>query len=213
MRLSVLLLSFVAMAAAQTQSPSSLKLRGDRFAPLTYDQMTPEQKDLTDKALSGKLEGGTSGAFNVLLRSPQTAALLKEFATGLHEHSAVPAKLNEMAILITVRYWTAQFPWGTHSRLARRAGLSGGIIDAIAAGKQPPLPQPDEAAVYAFCTELLKTRTVSDPTFQAAKKALGERGMVEMIGTVAYYQMVSMILNVDRYPLPDGAKPLLQPIE
>jgi hypothetical protein len=30
---------------------------------------------------------------------------------------------------------------------------------------------------------------------------------------VGYYQFVSMILNLDRYPLPDGAKPELQTIK
>ena len=30
--------------------------------------------------------------------------------------------------------------------------------------------------------------------------------MVDLIGTIGYYNLVSMILNVDRYPLPDGAK-------
>jgi hypothetical protein len=29
---------------------------------------------------------------------------------------------------------------------------------------------------------------------------------------VGYYQFVSMILNLDQYPLPDGAKPELQPL-
>ena len=42
--------------------------------------------------------------------------------------------------------------------------------------------QPDEEAVYNFCTELLDTKQVSDATFQAAVKAFGEKGVVDLIG-------------------------------
>jgi 4-carboxymuconolactone decarboxylase len=66
--------------------------------------------------------------------------------------------------------------------------------------------QTDEEAVYNFCDELLNTRQVSDATFSAAKDKLGERGIVDLIGVIGYYHLVSMLLNVDRYPLPDGAK-------
>jgi len=41
---------------------------------------------------------------------------------------------------------------------------------------------------------------------------LGERGVVDLIALMGYYHMVSMLLNVDRYPLPDGAKPELKPL-
>jgi hypothetical protein len=32
------------------------------------------------------------------------------------------------------------------------------------------------------------------------------------MGVMSWYQMVSMMLNVDRYPLPAGAQPELEPI-
>jgi hypothetical protein len=32
------------------------------------------------------------------------------------------------------------------------------------------------------------------------------------MGVLGYYQMVSMLLNIDRYPLPAGAKPELKPL-
>jgi 4-carboxymuconolactone decarboxylase len=68
----------------------------------------------------------------------------------------------------------------------------------------------DEETVYNFCSELLNTRHVSDTTFAAAVKAFGERGVVDLIGVTGYYHLISAILNVDRYPLPAGAKPELR---
>ena len=75
---------------------------------------------------------------------------------------------------------------------------------------RPASMQPDEEAVYNFCTELLNTKQVTDRTFQTAVKAFGERGVVDLIGAMGYYQLVSALLNVDRYPLPEGAKPELK---
>jgi len=36
--------------------------------------------------------------------------------------------------------------------------------------------------------------------------------VVDLIGVSGYYQLVSMLLNVDRYPLPGGVKPELKPL-
>lgn len=72
--------------------------------------------------------------------------------------------------------------------------------------------QPDEEAVYNFATELLQTRQVSDRTFEAAKRVLGERGVVDLISVMGWYGTVSMYLNVDRYPLPQGSQPELKPL-
>jgi 4-carboxymuconolactone decarboxylase len=65
--------------------------------------------------------------------------------------------------------------------------------------------QPDEAIVYDFSTELRERHRVSDTTYAAAKKLLGEKGVVDLTAVMGYYDLVSMILNVDRYPLPAGA--------
>ena len=65
----------------------------------------------------------------------------------------------------------------------------------------------EEAAVYDFCHELLNTHQVSDATFKAVKDLFGEQGVVDLIAVNGYYVMVSMVLNVNRTPLPAGATP------
>jgi 4-carboxymuconolactone decarboxylase len=174
--------------------------------------MTPEQKKMADLVMSGKIQGGTGGPFNVLLRSPALGEALVRYGEYVRFRSALPAKLNELAALVTTRYWTAQFPWYAHHRAAVQAGLNEAIISAIAEGRRPASMPPDEQAVYNFCTELLNTSEVSDATYRAAKDKLGEAGVVELLGIVGYYGTVSMLLNTDRYPLPDGVAPELPPL-
>ncbi len=202
----------VGLALAQgPKAPPDLKLRGDRFQPLTYVRMTPEQKILVDHVLSGE-RASMDGPFNIMLRSPEMGDLAQQLGAYVRFHSSLPRKLNEFAILITARSWNAQYEWYVHHQNALQAGLNPALIDAVAAGKRPAAMQPDEEAVYNFCAELLNTRQVSDATFAAAKAKFGERGVVDMIGVIGYYNLVSALLNVDRYPLPEGAQSELKPL-
>ena len=52
-------------------------------------------------------------------------------------------------------------------------------------------------------------KAVSDVTFKAAVEKFGEQGVVDLIAVNGYYVLVSMILNVDRTPIPGGGKPPL----
>jgi len=206
-----------AMGVAMAQNPgpvpdpNTVKLVGDRFKPLTYSEMTPEQKKMFESLISGERRGA-GGPFNVLLRSPEMGDLAQKFGASMRFHSTIPPRLNELAIIITARHWTSHFEWYAHRRAAQQNGVSPATIEAIAAGRRPTTMQPDEEVVYNFCTELLTNKQVSDQTFQATKEKFGERGVVDLIGVTGYYQIVSMLLNVDRYPLPDGVKAELQPL-
>jgi 4-carboxymuconolactone decarboxylase len=204
-------LAFLSLANAQAPSTRDLKLKGDRFKPLTFDQLTPEQKTLVDHLLSGE-RGGLNGPFNVLLRSPEMGDQAQKLGAQLRFHSSLPDELRELAIIMTARSWNAQYEWYAHKRLALQVGLSPALIDAIAAGKRPASMEPDVEAAYDFASELLKTRQVSDRTFHAAVAKLGERGVVDLTALMGYYHMVSMLLNIDRYPLPDGVQPELKPL-
>jgi 4-carboxymuconolactone decarboxylase len=198
-------------SSAPPPNPNDVRLVGNRFAPLTYKEMTPAQKTMFEHLLAGERRGA-GGPFNVLLRSPEMGNLAQQFGASMRFHSSIPTKLNELAIIITARHWTSHYEWYAHRRAAQTAGLSPAIIDAVAAGKRPMAMQADEEAVYNFCTELLNTKQVSDKTFQAAKEKFGERGVVDLIGVTGYYGLVSMLLNTDRHPLPEGVQPELKPL-
>ena len=219
-RLMIFCAAFVALAgvasgqAPATQprpDPKNIELRGDRFKPLKYDDMTPAQKTMVEHLFAGP-RAGANGPFNVLLRSPEMGDIAQQFGASMRFKSSIPPRLNEMAIIITARHWTSQYEWYAHHRAALAAGLSPAVADAIAAGKRPTGMQKDEEAVYTFCTELLQTKQVGDATFKMTRDAFGEKGVVDLIGVMSWYQMVSMLLNTDRYPLPDGAQPELKPL-
>ncbi len=181
-----------------------------RFTPLTAETMTPEQKRVADAIQSGPRGAGLRGPFNALLRSPELCDLVQRVGAYVRYGSSIPARLNELAIIMAGRKWTAQYEFYAHRRLALEAGLNPAIADAVAAGTRPANMAEDEATVYDFASELLASGQVSDATFQRVKDRFGERGVIDLIGAVGYYSLVSMVLNVDRVPLPAGVAPLLK---
>jgi len=212
-RTALCTLLFTCAVTAQAPSiPKDLGLRGDRFRALKSEELTPEQRKMMEHLLGGDRGGTTTGPFNALLRSPEMGDLAQQFGAQMRYHSSIPRKLNEFAILITARHWTSQYEWYAHQRDGLKYGLEAAVIDSLASGKRPSGMDADEEIVYNFCHELLSKTQVTDAIFKATKDRFGERGVVDLIGTMGYYNMVSMLLNVDRYPLPDGVKPALKPL-
>ena len=180
----------------------------ERFAKLTEEGMTQEQKRVAQGIASGPRGSWQRGPFKALLRSPEIADRVQKVGEFVRFHSSIEPRLNELAIILCARKWTAQYEWYAHRRLALDAGVKPEIADAIAEGKRPASLAADEAAVYDFAHQLLHTGQVSDAAFAAVKERFGEQGVIDLIGAVGYYTIVSFVLNVDRVPLPPEATPL-----
>jgi 4-carboxymuconolactone decarboxylase len=182
-------------------------MTGPRFKPLPPEQMTPEQTRVA-QALTQGPRGGVRGPFPALLRLPDLAERVRALGDYVRFEGTLPQPLRELAILVVARFWSAQYEWYAHSRHAVKAGLDASVPDAIAQGKRPQKLSADEALVYDFCTELMHARDVSDATFAAAVQRFGETTVLELVALAGYYGFVSLILNVNRSPIPDDATPL-----
>ena len=193
----------IGAAVVATAAPE-FNTRGNRFKPLAYSELTPEQRTFADKEIAGGRKPET-GPFNIYLRSPEMAELSRPLGDYLRFKAPMPRKFKEIAIMLTARYWGGQYVWYSHRQQALDAGLSPTFITAMAAGERPANMSPDEATMYDFCTQLLSTRQVSDTNFKAAKALIGERGIVEIVGLMGQYTGLTMLFVVDRYPVPPGA--------
>lgn len=177
-----------------TQSP--------RFRKLTESEMDEAQLKVYRELASGP-RGGVRGPFNALFRSPVLADRAQKLGEYVRYDSSLGARLNEFAILITARHWNAKYEWHAHYSHAMKGGLDPAVAADLAQGRRPAGMRDDEAIVYDFCKELHETKAVSDATYQATLDKFGERGVIDLIGVSGYYTLVSMILNVDRQPVPE----------
>lgn len=189
---------------------STAAAKPPRFKPLAESDMSEAQLKAARELASGP-RGRMSpvGPNALLLRSPDLMSRTQKVGEYLRYQSALPTRLNEFAILVTARHWTAQVEWLAHHPLALKAGLDAAVADELALGKRPSAMKDDESMVYHFCTELHETKGLSDTTFNAAKAMFGERGVIDLIGICGYYAMLAMVLNVGQQPLPGGVPPPL----
>jgi 4-carboxymuconolactone decarboxylase len=183
-----------------------------RFPELTQETMSEEQRTVADAIQSGPRGSGLRGPFNALLRSPQLCDVVQRVGAYVRFGSSIPAALNELAICMAGRKWGAQYEFYAHRRLGIEAGLSVSILDAIALGRRPGEMSSDETLVYEFVTELLSTGAVSDGRYHPVVDRFGERGVMDLVGAVGYYSLVSLVLNVAQVPLPEGEAPPLKPL-
>ena len=91
--------------------------------------------------------------------------------------------------------------------MALKAGLDPETIAAIAARRRPVLRNARERAVYDVATVLLATGAVPQPAYDQGMAALGDQGLVELVGILGYYCLVSLTLNAFELGLPDSFAP------
>jgi 4-carboxymuconolactone decarboxylase len=120
----------------------------------------------------------------------------------LRYRSAIGLRLSELAILVTARFWDQQVEWSIHAPIAEREGIAPEIVEAIAHHGQPHFEREDERLVYEVSRQLLKDKRVDDKSWSAARTQLGEQGMVDLMGIVGYYTMLSVVMNGAQTPPP-----------
>jgi 4-carboxymuconolactone decarboxylase len=177
----------------------------ERFSELPLDQLTPEQQQMAvhlktpprNSALNG-------GPFNAYARSPRLGLLLLQVSDYVRFNSSLPPRLSEFAIMIGARHWSVPYEWRAHYPLAIKGGLDRQILVDLGAGNRPQNMKDDETALYDFCTELYRDKNISDAAFKAALDKFGERGVMDLIGIIGYYDIASMALIAQKAP----AKPV-----
>lgn len=204
------------------QRPRAAARRTERFPVLAPAALTAPQKRMMRSLMAGPRGEGKGGAaamdrflkggpFNAWLRSPDLGERLQKVGEYIRFGSSLPRHLNEFAILIVARFWTAQYEWHAHLPMALDAGLDARLAAALAENRRPPRMKKEEAAVYDFCTQLHRRHDVTDAAYRRVVALFGEQGAMDLIGVSGYYTAVSMTLNVARVPLPEGRRNPLKP--
>lgn len=182
----------------------------ERLPPVPAEQWTVEQRRAMEAFTTARgLAAPAGGPFPVLLRSPEVMERTRAMGDYLRYKSALPPRLSEFVILLTAREWSQEYEWNVHHDVALKAGVPQSTIAALAAGRRPDAMSAEEAALYDFCSELLRDRRVTDAAYGRVLQLFGERGVVDTTSLVGYYSSLAMMLNVARTaPGASAATPL-----
>lgn len=176
----------------------------DRLPLPAEHELSTAQRAAVER-ISGGPRGGFFGPFVPLLRSPELMTRLQLVGEYVRFESLLDDDLVELVILMVSRHWDQQFEWGHHHAIALEKGLSPKIVECVANRRRPTAGRAEVGLVWDLVDELQRTRQVSDGVYAAAVGALGEVGVVEVIGTTGYYTTLAMVMNTARTPAPQGA--------
>jgi len=180
-----------------------------RVKILTPEEMSEEQRRVYNDTVAGK-RGRVPAPLVAWLESPVLADRAQKLGEFVRYETCLPPRLSELAILTVARHWTAQFEWTAHKAEALKAGLDAEIIDDIANRRAPRFKNADEAVIYDFSSTLLRTHEVPEELYRKAVEKFGQRAVVELVGILGYYTLISMTLNTFEIQ-PEGSAPELKP--
>lgn len=181
-----------------------------RIPPLDLDSLSTEQRAVYDAIANGPRKG-VRGPLAVWLQRPLLADRAQALGRYCRYDSSLAPRLSELAILMMGRHWLAEYEWAAHKPFALEAGLAIDIIDAIRDGKTPAFVNRDEALVYQFMRQLHQELAIGDELYASLQQAIGQDGLVDLVGIAGYYTLISMTIKVFEVPPPAGVAPELPP--
>jgi alkylhydroperoxidase family enzyme len=179
-----------ASAPPRTVSRSGIPYKPDS------DQAGP--KELVDAIRSRRPGGKLLNLDRILLHSPPFAKGWNGMFAAIRGQLAVPAKLRELTIMAIGALNHADYEWAQHEGEFVKAGGTKEQLAALrnvpAALKNDKLFDESERATLALTDEMTRSIKVSDATMKHIRKLLPDDQVVELVGTIAGYNMASRFL-------------------
>jgi 4-carboxymuconolactone decarboxylase len=160
--------------------------------PLVTPGTRPELSAIEDRIMAER--GRVSLLYQVLLNSAPIASGWERLLTAVRNQTAVPADLRELVILRVAVLNGAPFEFDAHVPHAENAGVA---ADKIAGLRMPELPaifKPIERLVLELADFMTRDIVVPDTLMEELREHFDARGIVEIVATVAAYNMVSRLL-------------------
>jgi 4-carboxymuconolactone decarboxylase len=166
--------------------------------------LTPSAQGLYHKLTAQR--GRIDGMYRSLLHNPELTRYVSDLGAFLRFGSgSLPAALRELLILWVARQLGAAYEWVKHAPVARQAGLSAAVIEAVRNRTQPPDLDELQQAALAAAECVLQRRSIPPPVQEKLAAALGLPGVVELVILCGFYEMIAGVIFAFDVPLPEGA--------
>ncbi|MDY6903099.1 MAG: carboxymuconolactone decarboxylase family protein [Thermodesulfobacteriota bacterium] len=171
-----------------------MRLSTPRIPPVTPDELDDETRALLSFS-ADKHDGRADNIFATLARHPEFLKNFLVFGSHVLLGSTLPPREREILILRIGWLCRAEYEWGQHVEVARKAGLTDDEIHRITEGPDAEAWTPFEATLLRAVDELYEDAFITDDTWNTLANEYDTRQMIDLIFTVGQYNMVSMALN------------------
>ncbi len=171
------------------------------YADLDADAVRP----LVDRITAER--GSLLHIYQMLLHSPPLAEGWLGYLTAVRQQLDLPGDLRELVIMRVALLNGAPYEAQQHAPIALKEGITQAQLDALDGWQDSSAFSPLERAALALCDTMTRQIQVDAATLQAARAHLGERQTVELVATIAAYNMVSRFLEALQIHASDVPQP------
>ena len=180
-----------------------------RLEEVTRESVAEELRGAFDALIADSGGQVPLGPGAVAALSPEMALRRRPLSNYVRWELTLPQNVQELAILATARQMDCPYVWNAHAPMARNAGVSAELVDAMRERAPLPAMADDESAVVTFVTEMLSGHKISQEAYDAAIAQFGIRQTVDLIALAGQYMTNACFLNAFEVPLPETAEPVL----
>jgi alkylhydroperoxidase family enzyme len=160
------------------------------------------EEDAEIRDLVGSIKSRRNGKVinldRMLLHSPPFAQGWNALLGSVRRDLELPPRIRELVICAVARLTKASYEWHQHAPEFLAAGGPQAHLDALddvdASTRNTKLFDEGERAALQLTLEMTRYVEVGNATLDRARKIYGERQLVELVGTIATYNMVSRFL-------------------
>ncbi len=183
-----------------------------RLKNLDYSDMNQAQKKIYDDITSGP-RGSVRGPLAIWMHRAGLADNAQSLGAYCRYSSSLEPLLSEFAICLIARIWGSGYEWKVHSKIAIEAGVTKDIIESISQGKKPSHMSEKQQAIYEFTMTLNTDKRISDELYKKTYESLGKDRIVDLVGILGYYTLISMTINVFGVQHPEMQSPYMDELE
>lgn len=164
----------------------------DRISPVLPGSR-PELAEIEKKIIEER--GRISPLYQTLLNAPEIAQGWEALLTAIRNRNSLSPAIREMIILRVAILNRADYEFDAHEPHALKAGVSPEKIAAIREVELPAIFTEQEMLVLNLTDVMTKEIQVSDELFDQVKPHFNDTQRLELVATIAAYNMVSRLLN------------------
>jgi alkylhydroperoxidase family enzyme len=164
------------------------------MARVEYPEIdSPEAQQMVE-VIRRERSGRFPHLFHMQLYNPAIVEAWLALGTAVRFKSELDGPTRELAICMVATITEAEYEYRAHRRIAIELGFSEAQIDGLRDWKTADWFDDKQRAVLALAEGLTRNVDVDDATFEAARGHLSARQTVELVTTIAYYNMVARFL-------------------
>jgi uncharacterized peroxidase-related enzyme len=164
-----------------------------RLPYLNREDLSEADRDIFDRLIEER-KNPVGNIFRMLAHTPKLLRRFLALGGELRNGTELDPKLRELALMTVGRLTEAEYEFTHHWNLARNVGVSREQLEHLAEFETSSLFNDQERIVMRYALEATQNVKVTDATFEALRKSLDTRRLMELVQNVAFYNMVVRVL-------------------